>query len=322
MKSFLKWIRHLGHVLVLNMRETVSDIKYCGFHSDRYEKVLWRLLLLSHSLEKGLGFYNKKDNFGLQKAYDLLKYMIISLDKGVVPGSFEYSESVAILKKYMQFRQDRGMDNVQLKKEIEAHGLFNYEVKALEAGERILFREDVQYNAQDFEKLCSIRHSIREYSEVEVTADQIRAAVEIARTAPSACNRQMFKLYNSENNEVNEKLAEVVPGNRGFQSEPNKYLFITTDKCAFDDTEMDQCYVNGGIFAAFLQLAFTSQEIGSCIFQWPKNKKANKNVKKLLGIANSEVVVTVLGVGHYKDSFSVICSARRNAEDFIVRNNA
>lgn len=300
-------------ICIIETRSAAACIRFCGFHGDSMEKVRWRLLLLAHSLEKGLGMDQGRKNFGLQKAADLLRMIDRYLALGGDRQSYEYREAVSVLVKYRDFRMENDLDvSAYEKLDRMAEG-----IDLVNAGSREIFLSDVTYEAEHFEKLCNIRHSVRSFSRKTVEKREIDRAIAMMATAPSACNRQMVKIHCAMDRSTNLELGKIIPGNTGFEEAADKYLFITADMTAFDDVEIDQWYVNGGIYAAYLQLAFTACEIGSCIFQWPKDVYREKCARKLLGIPENEAIVTVLGIGHYRESFHVLMSERKPVEEFI-----
>ena len=270
-------------------------------------------MLLAHSLEKGLGMVERKPDFGLQKARDLLRYMILYREYRLDTTAFEYREASAILNCYVRTRENCHCDVSEFKKI-----LMEREEKLPAAGAYTVQKSDLQYSADHFKRLCEVRHSVREFSRIPVTKEEIERAMSIAIKAPSACNRQMIRVYCSMDPQDQAQLGKIVPGNRGFETEVDKYLFLTADRTAFDECEIGQWYVNGGIFAAYLQLAFAAHEIGSCLFQWPKNPAAERKVKSLLKIPPNEVIISVFGVGHYKDTFKVLFSARKGLEEICM----
>lgn len=314
MKSIAKMLIHILRVVRIDFGEMLKDIRYCGFHRDRAQKLGWRMLLLAHSLEKGLGIPNRRVDFGRKKAQDLLRYLRAYCKEKLPEDAYAYQEARAVLKLYLLERERNRLSNDEFDQSI----LGQEEISVQNAGCVELTRADVAYEFADFERLCGIRHSVREFSDRDVSGAEIKRAAALMAKAPSACNRQMIHLYCSMCAQDNARLAELVPGNTGFETQINKYLFLTADRTAFDDVEIGQWYVNGGIYVAYLQLAFTAQMIGSCVFQWPKDKRAETSAKEILKIPNHEMIVSVLGIGHYKERFRVLKSARKPVSNFIT----
>lgn len=307
MKKKIKKIRNFFRIINIHIKDFFKEIKYCGFYNESSYKVPWRILLLSHSIEKGLSIPEKRKNFGEDKAKDLCKYLKLYNKK----EDYVYNEGKSVINSYIKYRKENELSykEFQVEDDIE---------DKLQGGINTITKNEVEYNFKEFEKLCNIRHSVREYSDEYVTIEKIKEAIKIASKAPSACNRQMTKVYCSNKPQVNKELAKIIPGNTGFKDEHATYLFLTSDYFAFDYFELEQWYLNGGIFIAYLQLAFAAKQIGSCIYQWPKDKKKEKKVKEILNIPKNEIIVSVLGVGNYKEKFSVLKAKRKEIKDIFI----
>lgn len=307
MKKVLKCIRNFIRIMLIRCYDFIKDIKYCGFYKDSNKKNPWRILLLAHSIEKGLSIPEKRRKFGENKAADLLRYLKIYENK----ENYIYLEGKSVLDAYICYRKENNLS-------YEEFILDEKEYNFSKGGIKSVKKEEFSYDFKDFEKLCEIRHSVREYSDNFVTIEEVEKAIKLAKTAPSACNRQMVKVYTSNSIVENRNISEIIPGNTGFKNEKTRFLFITADREAFDYYELDQWYLNGGIFLGFLQLAFSASQIGSCIYQWPKNKQLDKKIKKTLNIPDNEVIVSVLGVGHYKDKFSILNATKKKCNDILI----
>lgn len=306
MKTVLKMLRHGWRAWRTAWDDFLRQARYCGFWRNDLKTVSWRLLLLAHSLEKGLSLGT--GDFGTRKAADLMALLDRYHRRGGDPDAYPCRMAVAAMNAYRTHRVEHGLD-VSL-----CSGLKG---ASAEAGITICRREDVAADQEAFQRLCHARHSVRQFSGQPVTREEIDRAVALMGTAPTACNRQMVRLSCAMDPAKHRELAELIPGNRGFEQEPDKYLFVTADLTAFDDGEAGQWYVNGGICGAYLQLAFTACGLGSCLFQWPRDSKGDKAVRRILEIPAEEVIVCVLGVGHYRDSFPVLKAVRRDPADLI-----
>ena len=307
MKRAIKCLRNKARILLICLIDFISNSKYCGFYSDSSTKRKWKILLLSHSIEKGMSIPNKRLNFGEEKALDLYKQL--KNYNGI--DEYAIKEGYSILSCYIDYRKRNGLSDLGI--------IIPPEIKKIQAGSYKVKREELLYDYKKFVELCDVRHSVREYADKFVEFNDILKAVDIAKKSPSACNRQMIKIYTTDDINANRELSKIIPGNNGFKDQTARYLFLVSDRNAFDFYEIDQWYLNGGIFVAYLQLALTSLNIGSCIYQWPKIKKLEKKAKKILNIPKNEIIVSVISVGYYKETFEVLSSTRKKSEDFIVK---
>ena len=310
MKKILKNFINFTRITSISFKDYIKCIKYCGFPYNKKDKIGWRILLLAHSLEKGLSIPNPRIQFGVEKATDLKKLLIQYNNE----DTYIYNEGISVLYAYIEFRKKKKLT-------FEEFLISNKKVDFSNGGIKILNKNDVKCNPEDFITLCSKRHSIRNFSDKYVSIEDVKKATEIALTSPSACNRQMINVYTTNDVNKNKKIAQFIPGNVGFKDENCRYLILTADTKAFDYYEIDQWYLNGGIFVSYLQLAFTSNNIGSCIYQWPKIKSNDVQIRKILNIPNSEEILTILAVGYYKDNFNVLKAKRKDIKNILIERN-
>ena len=311
MTTILKRIRHFFRILKLMCHEFAQCCSYTGFLDPNESFQKWRLLLLAHSIEKGLSICDSRPDFGVQKATDLLD--IMDKTNGLL-NTFEFREAVSVLSQYCEHRKKNNLDisfcNDRLRK-------YN-SVQSVSAGYSIIPKNELSYDYARFKELCNKRHSVREYSKEWVSAESIKEVIQLASTSPSACNRQMIKVFFSPDENDNIELAKTIPGNNGTREEHATYLYIAADRTAFDWFESEQWLLNGGIFLSYLSLGFTAKGIGNCIYQWPIQWKSESVVRNILNIPNKFSIVAVLAVGNYKQDVKVLASCRKNAQEYYI----
>ena len=136
---------------------------------------------------------------------------------------------------------------------------------------------------------------------------------------PSACNRQPFKVYFSEDKE---KIAKIIKlGADGFLAAGiYDCLIITCDKALQNLGEIDdQEYVNGGIFLGYLVMSVHAHGLGSCLFQCLRSSVAKQDkIRRTFGISESEAIVCCMGIGELEDSVNCACSQRRPVETVAI----
>ena len=109
----------------------------------------------------------------------------------------------------------------------------------------------------------SSRHSVRNFKDKIVSREVIYDIVRDALYCPSACNRQPFKVYFSENPGTVKRIikAGVEPF---FAEKVHDALIVTCDRALLNPAERnDQEYINGGIFLMSLVLSIHAHGLGS-----------------------------------------------------------
>ena len=83
-------------------------------HRDRKGFLERNMLLLAHSLEKGMGVPNPRRGYGKEKAFALAN-LIKKYSCNYESDSFAFLESVAVLDKYIELmkKQDEAIDSIK-----------------------------------------------------------------------------------------------------------------------------------------------------------------------------------------------------------------
>ena len=274
------------------------------------------MLLLAHSLEKGMGIPNPKIGYGKGKAILLVKNIKKYADTYSV-NSFPILESIAILDKYTALMSEQHVnvdDILEIRKTISID-CANY----CKAGYNTFFYDESNvFSGEYFDELLTSRHSIRHFSREEITETELKKVIALANKAPSACNRQPVRIYYTKEQTTALKFEQLVDGSHGFQGEIPYYLLVTVDRAYFGNDEFLQWYTNGGIYLGVLALSLHSQGIGSVILQWKYAQRCENQVKEMFGIKKSEAIVALVGCGKYpKDGTKCIVAQRKSPEDTL-----
>lgn len=322
MKNILLFIKHIVNIVYVSIRDGVEfvEITENGKLDDKITRCQFELTVGVHSLEKGLSYKTKKEGFGESKAMKLLKILHDYLRNGYPQNCYAVLETIAIVEEYLRYKDSIGKNNSEIKALFgECKSLLhdvsdNYcsaGVDAIKKGKFII--KDQEAIGTLFKSTRSIRH----FNKAEQVSEQeILSAVEIAKTAPSACNRQPSKVYYTMDENKNKKISKLVPGNRGFEDEIPNFLVVTSAKNYFGLFEYNQWYVNGGIFLGYLRLALRAVGLGHCIFQWSLQAD-EKALRNLCNIPRGEAIIAIVGIGHYADVSSCIKAQRKSTSEYI-----
>jgi hypothetical protein len=176
------------------------------------------------------------------------------------------------------------------------------------------------YIHSDFENFARSRHTLRHY-DGSVEEEDIKKAVELAMTAPSACNRQPVKVHCISNKIIKEKVLDLQSGNRGFGKKADKILIITgdlSDICWVD--ERYDLYTNCGIFIMNLCYSLFYYKIAHCILNWSigVSPQKDKELHHITGIPDNEVVAAIFTCGKTPTEFDVAQSPRKSVDEILL----
>lgn len=271
------------------------------------------LLIEIHKLEKGMSSKEIRP-FGKEKVSKiirLLKKYDVSNDK-----NFSYNLALSILKEYLLIYEKNNWNEREEYKMVKLF-LDNYTYEKVSCGsQEISYKKIKEYSNIDYKSFLKSRHSVRNYSEKKLLQSDIDLAVEMAILSPSACNRQMCKIYYiTKKKDIIEK---YVKGLSLFELKNANYFLITFDINAFYYLdERNQGWFNSGLFCMNFVNALHSLGIGSCIAQFANSPKEEELIKKELNIKKSERIAGVVVCGYYDDVSKIPYSTRKSKDDIF-----
>jgi len=293
--------RYLDRLRIWKYLITSSSHQY--FIVKKGQKEEYEILQIAHRIEKGLLQKNPKPRWGWEKI-DRLQYLRDNTED-------RFAKTLA-----------QNVISAYAKKKLESQDLYEVEkAKTLEqlseeiAGVLELTRADVSCDVESGKKLFLTRHSIREYDDRKVTKQDIENAIALANRCPSACNRQMFKVYVLDGDLRHQFFEEDVQG-----IYPPQFLIITSDLRAFIKEEFYDWIVSSSIFAGYLTLALHLYGVGSCCLRKPLffELKSMQKIREYFNIPEEEQIVLEMAVGYYKEKFEVAQSPRKTPSDIVV----
>ncbi|KAB8288236.1 Nitroreductase family [Bifidobacterium avesanii] len=282
---------------------------------DNKDNINTMILLLAHSLEKGMGLPNPRPGFGLQKAKRLLDLLQEYHANSTTTDTYVFTEGVSILGKYLASTEN------DISALIPRYQQLSKSIKQLPAGFENITDMNMIYKNLDTQQISyfiSSRHSIRHYLQQPVPKETLQRVVALAEHAPSACNRQPVYVHYTTTPKIVHKINQLIPGNKGFENEVPNWALITADRDAFGHIEQLQWFVNGGIFLSYFVEALHAYHIASCIFQIPV---AHPNVPKLRQLANipdNEVIIAAVGFGIPAKHNKVLATARKPVNEVLI----
>lgn len=162
------------------------------------------------------------------------------------------------------------------------------------------------------------RRSVRWFQDKIVDSKLIEQAVEMASQAPSACNRQPFQFYTFTDPANAAKIAAIPMGTKGFAENIPALIVIVGDLSAYPkERDRHVIYIDGGLVAMQLMLAFESLGLSTCPINWPDIEIYEKQMDKALRLEKHQRPIMLMAVGYGDNCGGIPYSQKKNAEQLI-----
>ena len=268
-----------------------------------------------HIVEKGLTLPSPRPGFGADKIKLLLDKGNLYIQKY---GTSQLTSSIAqCLIDYLAFndRIDYTIDT-KIRKDIDTFVAEN-DLNS-RGGAKQVTKDNVKSLAkQPFNEFVKSRFSIRDFSDIDVPITTINDSIDLAKFAPSVCNRQSWQVHYYNDKTLMKELLTIQNGNGGFTDCINGLMIITGDLKGFTKYESNQLFVDGGLFSMNIMLALHYYNIGSCPLNTCVPFVVENKIKELADIPKNERLIMMLAVGNLKEEFRVAVSERRSTDSIL-----
>ena len=277
------------------------------------EAKLDRVIIFYHIIEKGLTMPNRHLFFGCKAMEDLIRLVDeFEADFGRDP---QVDHAVGVVRAYWELHMQSGY--VFEPRDEEYWSKIRYFLQkhpAIPAAVQphVTRAEFFANKDAPFPVFAWSRHTSRHYSGKDLSLDRIKQAVDLARSTPTACNRQHCRVYCLTKKELIEKFLALQDGNRGFGNSASKLLVVVADLEGIPSIrEHNDIFVCGGMFLMNLCYALFHYEIAHCVLNWSRTPEEDLQMRKLIRIKPSETVIAVLTCGEAPEEFDVAASPRK-----------
>ena len=274
---------------------------------DSEKNDLTGLLVSGHVIEKGLTMPEGRLGFGIARVRDLISRCNIFVNKYPTETE-ELQAAINDLSQYLKLHESNNYklpdDIIDGIRKLLAH----QKLKSRNCQD--IKREEFFSKANDFYEFAHQRHTVRWFSESEIDRDELIKAVDLATTAPSACNKQSIKVYIIEKKELKNEVLNIQTGNRGWGHKANKILLLTSDMNCWNFQFRTSAFLDGGIFTQNLLYALHYHKIAACTMNAELSPKEIESLRKLIGFKESEIPIDFIAIGIPPETFKYAGSQR------------
>ena len=269
------------------------------------------LMIRAHALEKGMSIGNIRYGFGKPKAIALLKDLELYIDLG---GDLDFvSDCCSIIDKYLKYNKNNGAEmeavEVPYKSFIKRHNVSIND----NCGIYQLSLDEIQkLSGTSFDLFSQSRYSNRDMGTAPIDRANVEKALKLCERTPTACNRQSQRIHIYYDRELINKLCELQVGSRGFYDIFQGVALICSDWRMYGFQEMNQAFVDGGLYA--MNLLYSLNYYGIATIPLTMAHKAHhvQKILKKMSISNNEIPILIIGFGSYKENWKVAVSHRND----------
>lgn len=326
MKKILKKLPFTKNIIV--SIKFISQYKYdFKFYLKNYShsketknKLGYNILLATHSLEKGMSIRNLR-YFGITKTKDIIDMLKKYATYGNYENDYAFINGINVLRSYVKIYESQNWTNRDEYKYVKDF-IDNYKnINKMDVGSFTLTNKEANQGKEfDYNKFLSGRRSVRNYKNKKISEKDIEAAVNMALKSPTACNRQMVKIYYVSNEEKANEIIKIGQGFGGFELEGVNIFIVTFDINAnYFIGERNQGWFNAGLVSMNFVNALHSLGIGTCFIQFGNTTKEEELVKRILNIPSSERIAVLISAGYYATESKIPYSPRKSINDIYKK---
>ncbi|MGF0066304.1 nitroreductase family protein [Lachnospiraceae bacterium SGI.085] len=299
----------------VRMARRTYEYSSASKNEENLEWIVTKLKILTHEIDKGLAMPKPRMGFGNQKVSTMVKYMEKYLEKDTIYEYDAYLDAREILEKYVEAKDLYKLDTSMINFDKLPKNYTNTNGR-LACCNQIIKKNCSNLNFKEF---AEARHSVRYFKkDMQIEDAVFREVLEIARTAPSACNRQsiLVKLINEK--EIADKILKIQGGTAGFENADNCVLIIADLNSYCYDGELNTAFVDAGIFMMNLIYSLKYFGIESCPLIWDDNSKKRNDLKNIIELTPNLMIAGILAIGYADDKAKVLCSPRKSVDNILL----
>lgn len=281
------------------------------------EKLKSFIIRQYHGIEKGFTLANTKNPFGIDLANELIKNINIYIQNYGEDDLIKHATSILIT--YANFISKN--DDIIVKDVCSKINRLKLllELEEIKPTKTLTLQEVIDSSDFNFTNFIKSRKSIRDFDTGDVDLDVIKSAIIDAMEAPSACNRQGWRVRLFEKEEK-DLILSYQNGNRGFNNSINKVLLVTGVSTFYSYTERNGMLIDGALFAMTLILSLHSKKIGTCPLNTSYTLKDELKLRKAINLSITEEPIMMIAIGNLKSEFKVAKSPRVNIDSVLIPN--
>lgn len=316
----MRELANLGFILIEYIFDFFRAIRWSKSSPfcPKEKKYYYEIILLAHTVEKGLSVTNPRMKFGKEKISKLLFFLEkYDFDWNLFP----VEKSYGCLKQYIKLHDENNinLENFGSKIKIFLDRCEQHNISS-KGGIKTILRDNQTYTLEN--GLLS-RYSSRQYEAKIVEKEILNKIINIALRTPSQCNRQSGKIHYYSNKNQIDKLLRLQGGAEGFREDVHNLFVITSDMSAWSGFKArSQSYVDGSLLSMQVLNACFSLSISACPLNLAISNKKELEICKVGNIPTNERLIMMISFGYSAEKeFLVAMSHRIEPINLLTSHN-
>ncbi len=152
---------------------------------------------------------------------------------------------------------------------------------------------------EEFRTLCLQRRSVRWFDERAVPRELVDAALQCASLAPSACNRQPYRVILLEDRASIDRVGRIPGGVKGYVDNIPLLAVVVGDLSAYQrPKDRHAIYIDASLAMMSFMMALETLGLSSCSINWPDQWRGERRLRELVTLAPYERPVMFLAIGY------------------------
>lgn len=178
---------------------------------------------------------------------------------------------------------------------------------------------DASISSEQLQTLVKQRRSVRWFEPTKVPESKLLRAVDIARYAPSACNRQPFEFLIANDGEKASALLQLAMGTVGFAQQVPCAIAVVGDLSSYEaERDRHLIYIDGALAAMQLMLALETLGLSSCPINWPDIESRERQMTEFLSLSLTQRPIMLIAVGYGSKDGQIPYSQKCSAEQLTT----
>lgn len=169
---------------------------------------------------------------------------------------------------------------------------------------------------EDMLNLAKRRRSVRYFEDRPVPRELLDKVVDVARYAPTACNRLPYSFRVIDDYKMVQEAAGNAGGTAGYKSSIQS-LIVVVGHCSayFDERDRHLIYIDSSLASMSLMFAAETLGLSTCAINWSDVEWRERKMAKLLNLPPDDRVIMLIAIGYGLPESKVPFSAKKTVAE-------